>query len=139
MNPVILIAFLIVTGAVSILANVLKKKRAGSEKHQQILADFRQSVEAMLDADEQIEALCGYKPSAAVTNKRLLVSTRNGIDSVAFSSIKKLNGMNARGDNTKHPANMLVFQIKADKKYVLGNHSEGFEQVVALLYQRTGL
>ena len=139
MDPIILLGFILVAGLVSVFSIVLKNKRAGSEKYQQILADFRQSAEALLDADEHIEALCGYKPCAAITNKRLLVSTKNGIDSVAFSEIKKLNGMNASGNNTKNPTSMLVFQIKANKKYTLGNHSEGFDQVVNLLYQRTGL
>lgn len=139
MNPVVLIVFIIVMALIPVLGSVLKNKRAGSEKYQQIMADFKQAVEAMLDADEQVEAMCGYKPAAAVTSKRLLVSTKNGIDSIAFDEIKKLNGMNASGYNTKNAANMLAFQIKANKKYTLGNHSEGFEQVVALLYQRTGL
>lgn len=139
MNPIVLLVFILAMGLVSVLAMVLKNKRAGSEKYQQILVDFRQSAEALLDADEQIEALCGYKPCAAVTSKRLLVSTKNGIDSVAFSSIKKLNGMNASGYNTKNPDNMLVFQIKADQKYTLGNQSEEFDRLVNLLYQRTGL
>ena len=139
MNATILILFALIIVVVPVLNAVLKKHRAGSEKHQQILADFTAAVQAMLDADEQIDAVCGYKPCAAITTKRLLVSTKNCVDSIAFTDIKKLNGMTASGNNTKHATSMLVFQIKANKKYTLGNHSEGFEKFVTLLYQRTGL
>ena len=58
MNPVVLIVFIIVMALIPVLGSVLKKKRAGSEKYQQIMADFKQAVEAMLDADEQVEAIC---------------------------------------------------------------------------------
>jgi len=138
MNITIILLILIVI-VVPILSKVLKKTRGGSEKHQQILADFQEKAQAMLDADEQIDAVCGYNPCAAVTNKRLLVSTKAGIDSVPFAEITKLTGMNSGGNKTTIPDNMLVFQIKAAKKYTLGNHSEGFDDVVDLLYKRTGL
>lgn len=133
------ILLIVIVVLVPVLSVVLKKVRGGSEKYQQIMADFQQKVQAMLDADEQVEAMCGYKPCAAVTNKRLLVSAKEGVDVVPFAQIKKLHGMNASGNNTKYPGQMLVFQIKADKKYTLGNHSEGFEQVVERLYHHTGL
>ena len=139
MNTTVIVLAVLIIAGVPLLNAVMKKARANSGRHQQILADFEQNVQAMLETDEQVEAVCGYKPCAAVTNKRLLVSTQNGIDSVAFSDIKKLNGMTASGNNTKYASSMLVFQIKANKKYTLGNHSEGFERVVGLLQQRTGL
>ena len=139
MNTTVIVLCILIVVVVPILNAVLKKARANSGKHQQLLADFTQSVQAMLEDDEQIDAVCGYKPCAAITGKRLLVSTKDGIDSVAFTDIKKLNGMTASGNNTKNATGMLVFQIKANKKYTLGNHSEGFEKLVTLLYQRTGL
>ncbi len=121
-----------------LVGSAVKKKRAGSEKHQKILSDFRQSVDDMLETDEVVEAVCGYNPCAAVTSKRLLVGTKKGIDVVEFSEIKSLKGFNAKADDTREPDWMLVFQIKAKKKYVLGNHSDGFNQVVQSLYRHTG-
>lgn len=121
-----------------LLGNVLRKKRAGSEKYQKILEDFRQSVNAMLEPGEVVEGICGYKPCAAVTDRRLFVSTKNGIDVVPFSEIKSLKGLNAKADRTTDPAWMLVFEIKAGKKYVLGNHSDGFAEVVTALMRHTG-
>lgn len=139
MNEMTWILLIVIVVVVPVLSIVLKKMRAGSEKYQQIMADFEQKVQAMLEADEQVEAMCGYKPCAAVTNKRLLVSSKEGVDVVPFASISKLHGMNSSGNKTKYPGQMLVFQIKADKKYTLGNHSDGFEQVVQRLYHHTGL
>ena len=139
MDPIIWVLALVIVVLIPILSLVMKKVRGGSEKYQQILADFQQQAQQMLEADEQIEAVCGYKPCAAVTNKRLLVSTKEGIDSVAFSEIKKLKGMNSGGNATKNPTGMLVFEIKAAKKYTLGNHSDGFNDVVNLLYRKTNL
>jgi len=122
----------------AVLVPVMKKKRGSSEKYQQIMAEFKEQVSAMLEADETVEAVCGYKPCAAVTNKRLLVSAKNGIDSVPFAEIKKLKGMDGAANKTANPDRMLVFEIKADKKYVLGNHSEGFNEVVRSLQKHTG-
>lgn len=124
---------------VSLIAGVVKKKRAGSEKYQQMLADFEQRVNAMLEADETVEGLCGYKPCAAVTNKRLLVDTKAGIDSVAFQQIKKVKGMDAAANRTTNPDRMLVLEIKAEKKYVLGNHSEGFNGFVDALMRHVSV
>jgi len=139
MNPLYFGLFAALLAAVmAVLAAVIRKKRAGSEKYQQILADFEQQVSAMLEEGETVEGLCGYKPCAAVTGKRLLVSTKNGIDSVPFDQIKKLRGMDGGANKTSNPDRMLVFEIKADKKYTLGNHSAGFAQVVRSLQKYTG-
>ena len=121
------------------VGGVLKKKRAGSEKYQKIMADFQQSVTGMLEPGETVEAMCGYVPSAAVTSKRLLLGTKKGMEVVQFSEIKALKGLTASGDKTKNPDRMIVFEIKANKKYVLGNHSDGFNQVVESLIRHTGL
>ena len=139
MSPLMMTLFMGILAAVmAILIPVLKKARGGSEKYQQIMADFKEQVSAMLDDGEQVEAVCGYKPCAAVTSKRLLISTKNGIDVVPFDEIKKLHGMDGSGSKTANPDRMLVFEIKAAKKYVLGNHSEGFNEVVSRLKFYTG-
>lgn len=134
-----ILLFAALLAGISLLSNALKKKRAGSEKYQQILLDFEQRVNAMLEADESVEGLCGYKPCAAVTNKRLLVDGKAGIESIAFQQIKKVKGMNVSGNHTTNPDQMLVLEIKAEKKYVLGNHSEGFCQFVNVLMQHVSL
>ena len=139
MSPLMMTLFMGILAAVAaVMIPVLKKKRGGSEKYQQMLADFNQQVNGMLEADETVEAVCGYRPCAAVTSKRLLVSTKNGIDSVAFDQIRKIKGMDGAGNKTTNPDRMLVYEIKADKKYVLGNHSEGFNEVVLGLQKHTG-
>lgn len=139
MNPLYVGLFFAVFAVVmAAVSGVLKKKRAGSEKYQKIIEDFQQEVNGVLDADEAVEAICGYYPCAAVTNKRLLIGTKKGIEPVQFSEIKSLKGMNFSGNKTSDPDQMLAFQIKAAKKYTLGNHSEGFKQVVEYLMQRAG-
>lgn len=139
MSPLMLTLIMGILAAVfAALVPVLKKVRGGSEKNQQIMADFKEQVNAMLEENESVEAVCGYKPCAAVTTKRLLVSTKNGVDVVPFGEIRKLHGMDGGGNKTTNPDRMLVFEIKAVKKYVLGNHSEGFSEVVRKLQYYTG-
>lgn len=139
MNPVYFGLFALVLAAVmALLASVVKKKRAGSEKYQQILANFEQQVNAMLEEGETVEAVCGYKPCAAVTDRRLLVGAKNGIDSVPYAQIKALKGLDGGANKTTNPDRMLVFEIKAAKKYTLGNHSDGFAKLVNSLYRHTG-
>jgi hypothetical protein len=118
---------------VYVLSAVLKARRAGSDKYQHILADFQQRVESMLQEGETVEGLCGYKPCAAVTDRRLLVDGRSGIESVAFQQIKKIKGMDAAANKTTDPNRMLVLEIRAEKKYVLGNHTDGFVEFVNAL------
>lgn len=140
MKPVYMFLLLAIFGAVmTVVASLLKKKRAGSEKYQQMLTEFRQQAEAMLENGEVIEALCGYNPCAAVTGKRLLVGGKKGIDSVAFSEIRKLKGMDMMGNSVRDVSRMQLLQIKAEKNYTLGNHSEGFEAVAQKLKDQTGL
>ena len=139
MDPLYMFLFLALFPLVmGIVGSILKNQRAGSEKYQKMLSDFQAKVDSMLEPGETVEAVCGYVPCAAVTNKRLLVDTKAGVDSVAFTEIKSLSGMNATGSKTNNPAQMLAFTIVARKKYVLGNHSEGFGKLVTLLYRYTG-
>ena len=139
MNGITIVLLVLICVGVPLLGSVLKKSRAGSEKYQQILTDFEQRVNALLEADEIVEGLCGYKPCAAVTNKRLLVDTKAGIDSVAFQQIKKVKGMDSGANKTRDPERMLLLEIKAEKKYVIGNHSEGFATFVNALMRRVSL
>lgn len=135
MNPLYLGLFLALLGSVmAVVASVVKKKRGSDEKYQKIITDFHDQVNNMLEQDEKLEAYCGYIPCAAVTNRRLLIGDKNGIKTIPFSQIQKIRGTSFSGFRTKDPNNMLTFEIKADKKYVLGNHSAGFAQVVKSLY-----
>ena len=139
MKPIYVMLFITIVGAlVSIMNSVLKKKRAGSAKYQNILAEFNAAVSAMLEEGEKVEAVCGYRPCAAVTDKRLLISSKTGIVAIPFSHIRSLKGMDTRGNKTRDPRSIFVLEIKADKKYSIGNESEGFEDVVRALYKHTG-
>ena len=139
MNVIVIILFFALFASVmSFVNDGLKKKRSGNAKYQNILSEFNSKIYGMLEPGEIVEGVCGYRPCAAVTNRRFLVDTKAGVRSVAFSEIKSVKGMNASGNKTTNPDQMLVFEIKADKKYVLGNHSEGFAQVVNSLYKYIG-
>ena len=136
MNPIYFGLAMAVLGAIiSVLSKVLKNKRGGSEKYQNILNDFYSSVNRELAPGETVAAYCGYNPCAAVTNRRLFVGDKKGVRSVSLSQIKKIRGTNFSGNKTDKPDQMLALEIFADKKYVVGNHSEGFSQVVILLQQ----
>lgn len=134
MNPVYLGLFFAVFGAImAVVTSVVKKRRGSNEKYQKMITDFCNQVNNMLEQDEKLEAYCGYSPCAAVTNRRLLIGEKDGIKSIPFSQIQKVKGTNFSGNRTKDPNQMLAFEIKTDKKYVLGNHSEGFARVVESL------
>lgn len=134
MNPLFVLLCIAVIGAiVTVAAEAVKRKRGSSEKYQKILNDFHNQVSNMLEQGETLEAYCGYYPCAAVTSKRLLIGEKDGIKTVPFSQIQKIKGMSYSGNKTEYPNQMMAFEIKADKKYVLGNHSAGFEQVVEAL------
>lgn len=134
MNPLYLGLLIAVIGSVmAAVSSVVKEKRGSNEKYQKMITDFYNQVNNMLEQGEKLEAYCGYSPCAAVTNRRLLIGEKDGIKTIPFSQIQEIRGTSFSGFRTKDPNNMLTFEIKADKKYVLGNHSESFEQVVESL------
>lgn len=134
MNPLFMLLVMAILGSVTaIIANVVKEKRGKSQRYQKILEDFYTNANSMLEPGEEIEAYCGYFPCAAVTGKRLLIGGKKGIQSILFSDIKKIQGMNFSGSKTNDPRQMSVLEIKANKKFALGNHSAGFEEVVESL------
>lgn len=111
-----------------------EKKNGSDEKYQNNLAEFYDQVNSMLEEGEILEAHCGYNPYAAVTNRRLLIGDEDGIRTIPFSQIQKGKGTNYSGFKTDNPERMETFEIKADKKYVLRNQSDGFVHVVESLY-----
>lgn len=134
MNPLFYCFLLCLIGGIfALVANIQKEKRASSEKYQEVIASFYRQATQMLEPGECIEAYCGYNPCAAVTNRRLLVMKKNEIEAIPFSQIRKVKGMGFSGNTTKKPDQMQVFEVKADKKYVLANQSDGFVQVVEAL------
>lgn len=134
MNPLYVCLLLVIIGAVMYAAaSAAKKKRGSNEKYQKILTDFYNQVNNMLEEGEALEAYCGYFPCAAVTNRRLLIGDKKGIQTVPFSQIRKVKGMSYSAQKTMNPNQMAAFEIKADKKYTLGNQSDGFARVVEAL------
>lgn len=140
MNPLFLgILVVLIPSLMTLVNSLLKEKRAGSEKYQNMQEEFLQRVNAMLDSDETVEAFCGYQPCAAITGRRLLVDTKAGIQAVAYDDIKALKGVTVSGDKTNDVERMWMIMIKADKKYTICNQSEGFAKVVESLKRHTGL
>lgn len=134
MNPLYLGLLIAVIGSIkALITSVAKEKRGSNEEYQKMITDFYNQVSNMLEPGEKLEAYCGYSPCAAVTNRRLLIGEKDGIKTIPFSQIQKIRGTSFSGFRTKDPNNMLTLEVKADKKYVLGNHSEGFAQVVESL------
>lgn len=101
------------------LTPYLKKKRANNSKYQKILEDFRAQVDTMLRDGETVEAICGYYPCAAVTNYRLLIGGKKGIDSVAFAAIEKINGLDHSANKTSNADAMMMLEFKAGKNMLL--------------------
>lgn len=127
--------FVLIPCVVGLVGSILKAARAGSEKYKAILEGFQARVDEVLEENEVVEAVCGYMPCAAVTNKRLIMGRETGVFSVQFSDIKSLTGRNASNFKTDDPGRMLSLEIEAGKTYLLGNHSEGFTEVVEALYE----
>ena len=139
MSPFAIIFFFAVFGVVMrILTELVNKKRGSSQKHQKILSDFRNSVTTVLMPGECVEGYCGYNPCCAVTNQRLIIGDKKGIHTIPYNQIRKTRGTDFSGNRTSAPNRMLALEIFADKKYVVGNHSEGFVQVVSALLRYTG-
>ncbi len=58
------------------------------------------------------------------------------LKNIPLSEIKKVTGRDYGTNKTKDPKNMLLIEIKADKKYTVSNYSAEFEGVARELISR---
>lgn len=111
--------------------------RPGAANSKQTLEEFEAQVAQMLEPDEVMEASVGYGPCAAVTNKRMFISTKKGILTFPYEKITGLSRSDS--DQPYNPRRFVTMCVVADKRYYLGNYVGDFEGVFAVLQKYTGL
>ena len=134
MRPTHIFLFMAIVGLImTVVSQVLKKKRAGSAKYQAILEKFNEEVSAALEEGETVEAVCGYRPCAAVTDRRLLLSDKSGLVSIPYDQIRSVKGSDASARKTSNIGSIFFLEIKAARKWVLADEEAGFGKVVRAL------
>jgi len=100
--------------------------------------DFDRKLDTVLQPDEEITVIHRDKSGRWIlTNKRLLLDTKEGFTAVPFKKIKSISGLTADGKKTVAPAKMVTVTIKADKEIVLHNTGDTFVELVKQLKKRT--
>lgn len=132
MNPLILVLIMAaIGGAVGLGISIRNKNRDSDPDNQKKDAEKRSEFEAMMEEGETFLASCtaDRKRFCAVSSKRFLIETKDGLKSIPLGEIKKVTGKDYGANKTKDPKNMLLIEIKADKKYTVSNCSAEFEDV----------
>ena len=100
--------------------------------------DFDRKLETVLQPEEEVAVIHLDKTGRWIlTNKRLLLDTKDGFSATSFKKIKSISGLTAEGKKTVAPAKMVEVTIKADKEIVLHNTGDTFVELVKQLKKKT--
>ena len=100
--------------------------------------DFDRKLETVLQPDEEITVIHRDKTGRWIlTNKRLLLDTKDGFTATSFKKIKSISGVMPDGKKTVAPAKMVTVTIKADREITLHNTGDTFVELVKQLKKKT--
>ena len=100
--------------------------------------DFDRKLETVLQPEEEVEVIHRDKSGRWIlTNKRLLLDTKDGFTATSFKKIKSISGVMPDGKKTVAPAKMVNVTIKADREITLHNTGETFVELVKQLKKKT--
>ena len=93
---------------------------------------------AMCEDGETLQVVCpGFKTEYyAMTDKRLIVDNKKGVQSIPFSTITHVDCWRTGGGEASTPSDCQTISIHADKKYYIGRYSSRFEQIAVELMKR---
>lgn len=130
--------YLLLAGLTLVLLLVLTIRSAVIKKRKLKQRDFDRKLETVLKASEEVQVIHTDKSGRWIlTNERLLLDTKEGFTTVAFSKIKSISGLTAEGKKTVAPAKMVSVTIKAEKEITMYNTGEAFVELVKELKKRT--
>lgn len=139
MNPFV-IGLLVVVIPV-IVSSILKKKHAEEDKspvNQARDTEARAKYQALCEEGETLQTVCrGYQTEYyAMTDRRLIIDNKKGLQSVPFESIRKVDFFKMGGGKAATASDCQVIAVHADKKYSMACYSGNFEQIAGELMRR---
>ena len=115
----------------SLMLAIRSSLRARRERKER---DFTRTLETALLPRETVKVVCPQKKGRWIlTNKRLLLEEKGGFHAIALDKIKSVQGINAAGNRTTSPANMVSLTVKADKDFSIQNLNDQFPELVKQL------
>lgn len=100
--------------------------------------DAARKLELVLQPRESIKAICPQKKGRVIlTSKRVLFETKDGFSAVVMKNIKKVQGLNEKGNRTTVPANMVRLIIQAEQDYEIKNNCPEFAEFAKQLLKKT--
>lgn len=100
--------------------------------------EFTRKLELILQPRESVKAICPQKKGSVIlTNSRILFDRKDGFHAVSVKSIKKVRGINEKGNTTVVPARMASMTVLADQEYSICNDCAEFADFAVQLISRT--
>ena len=125
------LGFLAAAALLILLLAIRSSLRARRERKER---DFTRTLETALLPRETVKVVCPQKKGRWIlTNKRLLLEEKGGFHAIALDKIKSVQGINAAGNRTTSPANMVSLTVKADKDFSIQNLNDQFPELVKQL------
>ena len=99
--------------------------------------DFTRKLETLLQPKEQIKVICPQRGGhCIVTGTRIIFEYRGQFSAFPLKDIRKLQGINDKGNRTTVPGNMKFLTVMLEKEYRLHNSGEEFLVLARLLQEK---
>ena len=101
--------------------------------------DAVRKLELVLQPRETIKIICPQKKGRVIlTSKRILFDdTKDGFHAVPIKTIKKVQGINEKGNRTASVPKMVSLTVKADQDYEIRNSCPEFQEFARQLIKKT--
>ena len=130
--------YLLLAGLALVLILALAVRSAVVKKRRLKQRDFDRKLETVLQPEEEVAVIHRDKTGRWIlTNKRLLLDTKDGFTATSFKKIKSISGVMPDGKKTVAPAKMVTVTIKADREITLHNTGDTFVELVTQLKKKT--
>lgn len=115
-----------------VMRSVTKERRDRKQR------DFTRSLEMLLQPKETIKVICPQRGFQCIlTSKRIIFEKKGEYTAFPIKAVKKVQGINERGNRTTIPAKMTTFTIQIDRDYTLKNTGEAFQEFARQLLKKT--
>lgn len=127
---------LLITAAALVLLLAVRASLRKRAEYQ--YRDAARKLELVLQPRETIKLICPQKKGRVIlTSRRVLFDTKEGFDAVVIKNIRKVQGLNEKGNRTTVPANMVRLTIQTEKDYEVKNSCPEFSEFARQLLKKT--
>ena len=99
--------------------------------------DFTRRLETLLLPKETVKVICPQRKGHCIaTGNRIIFEHKGNFSAFSLKEIRKLQGINEKGNRTTVPGNMKFLTVTLEKEYRLDNNGEEFLVLAQFLQEK---